>query len=894
MKNICRPFTLYSDFLPPAKESRAWKYLAFGYFDGVNVGNNLFDKGWNLEKLWQHSEKEKISLDGSYTEQTIFGFRTEQDNEEVDKEFWDRVEDGRYPFLFLILLQDKLQGENYAKLCRSRRKLEKTLEAEEGLTAISYLTLDSSDLLLVLACKEYSIGSKLIDSFHTGDGNSALCDNGWNLYYSYTISAVQKAFLNDENKIARLEGILDSAYIHVIERRPGSMECVYHEIVSKCSKEIERKAALGCNDDLIVMKDIPWSYFLKFYQDDIGVLNHSSSVYQNNLIGVTTIIGEKEENRVVEGGKNDPDLYTMSGNLREECRKLKLDHDSSRGRAVRKELLSVLNSLEKYERAPFHDYIFLSALQPMKMLIEMVKQADQEESGDKYSHFYDFLTSFNMYTQNSVRSDRQFTEVPDFNIRIYDTPVKMNALYNAVIYDLKTLLNGLAQNSGKKNEYEFLTCPGVANDMQVREVYPELIKDKRLFLIDMPEKQVYSPKLMLIMLSHEISHFVGRGIRQRDFRYTCVVKMVSNIVTGYFFRRLSAYIEEQDHFEEITTTDSGNCYWKVLRDEIVAQLELYMEWESKDEFINERYKKSSLDSEAKEWWKERLDLYCKHSDMLTKLMVDHLCRICQDQDRFHYLLKREYLYQMQREGTTEYARIKEEGLRKEFEKWSWDFCEISDWNPSDWGAYSIIDNLMYLLKECFADLGAVMLLNLSVREYLEAILVSAYDQGVSIHALSRQRSDMIRGALISLCMIHDEEGCPQKWTLDEIFHITEEESDRAYLAGALWREMHIYVKDYDKEIWELEGEKEILYCGPVLECALRYLVECRKIFESQFSNNMEPALKRIRDTFAAFSGEDVEEVIVLIRGYIDIYQQILEQDLARYKGEAGKGTEENG
>ena len=124
------------------------------------------------------------------------------------------------------------------------------------------------------------------------------------------------------------------------------------------AKEIERKAVLGCNDDLIVMKDIPWSYFLKFYQDDIGVLNHSSSVYQNNLIGVTTIIGEKEENRVVEGGKNDPDLYTMSGNLREECRKLKLDHDSSRGRAVRKELLSVLNSLEKYERAPFHDYIF--------------------------------------------------------------------------------------------------------------------------------------------------------------------------------------------------------------------------------------------------------------------------------------------------------------------------------------------------------------------------------------------------------------------------------------------------------------------------------------------------------------------------------------------------------
>ena len=123
------------------------------------------------------------------------------------------------------------------------------------------------------------------------------------------------------------------------------------------------------------------------------------------------------------------------------------------------------------------------------MLIEMVKEADKEENADKYGFFYDFLTSFNMYTQNSVRSDRQFTEVPDFNIRIYDIPAKMNALYNAVIYDLKSLLNGFGGNE-KRHEYEFLTCPGVANDMQVREVYPELIEDKRLFLVDMPEKQV--------------------------------------------------------------------------------------------------------------------------------------------------------------------------------------------------------------------------------------------------------------------------------------------------------------------------------------------------------------------------------------------------------------------
>ena len=893
MRNIGRPFTLYSDFLPSGKESRKWQYLAFGYFDGVNVGDNLFEDGeWNFEKMWQHSEKEKDILDGSYTEQTVFGFRTEEEEDESDEKFWNSVGHNQYPFLFFVLLQVEFHEENLSELCKERNRLERDLSVNEGVIAVSYLTLDSSDLLLVLACKEYSMGAGLIDSFHTGKGSSVLCDNGWNLCYSYTVSAIKKSFLNDTDKVDTLKEMLDSVYIHVIEKHPGSIERVYQDIVDQCPKEIEKKAVLGCNDDLIIIKEVPWNFFLKLYQDNVGVLNHSCSIYQKNIIGVTTIIGGKEDKRVIKEGKSNSNCYTMSGELRRECRLLRLDHDSSRGRVVRKELLSVLNSLEKYEKAPFHDYIFLSALQPMKMLIEMVKEADKEENADKYGFFYDFLTSFNMYTQNSVRSDRQFTEVPDFNIRIYDIPAKMNALYNAVIYDLKSLLNGFGGNE-KRHEYEFLTCPGVANDMQVREVYPELIEDKRLFLVDMPEKQVYSPKLMFIMLTHEISHFVGRKIRRRDFRYKCMVRMVSDIITAYFYQKLVRYIGDQNHFDKITQTDDGISYWQVLRDQVAKQMECYMEWESKDEFMDVRYKKESLDEEAREWWRKRLELYGDHSDMLISLMVDHLCRVCQEQDLYSYVLMREYLYQLQQNGRRETARIEKEKLKTSFEKWSWEFCEVSDWNPCDWGARSIMNNLMYLLKECFADLGAVMILKLSVKEYLEAILFSARDQGMTVDILIRQRADMVRGALVCLCMVNDEDSCPQKWTFDEVFDMIEKEGDTAKLATALWREMCIYQEDYYKEPWEMEIEKNILYSGCVLESALCYLVECRKNYESHLTENMQQIRKRILNMFDIFSEKSVEHVIAAIREYIDIYQQKLAKELIRCKGKTEEGTKDN-
>ena len=383
MKNICRPFTLYSDFLPPARKCREWDYLAYGYFDGVKVGENLFtDRGWDLGKMWQYSEGEKTCLDGSYTEQTIFGFRMEEEDG-GEEQFWENAENGSFPFLFVSLLQEDSDNIDFLEVWHGWKQLEERLSANEGVRAISYLTLDSSDLLLVLACETYSAGAKLIDSFHTGNGNSVLCESGWSLRYSYTIPAIRKSFLNDPDKIAGLKETVDSVYIHIIEKQPGSIENVYGQMKSIWPAN-EKKAVLGCNDDLLVLKDIPWSLFLKFYQDNTGLLNHSSPVYYNNIIGVTTILGEEENGRCIkENGSEPADIPTISRNLRKTCRKITFDGGSGRGRAVRKELLSVLNSLEKYEKSPFHDYIFLSALKPMKLLIEMIEKVDQQKDEDK-------------------------------------------------------------------------------------------------------------------------------------------------------------------------------------------------------------------------------------------------------------------------------------------------------------------------------------------------------------------------------------------------------------------------------------------------------------------------------------------------------------------------------
>ena len=108
--NICRPFTLYNDFIPPVSEDHSdWRYISFGYYDGFERGENLFTGGkYNLQHMWEYYLNQSESLNGSYLSQILYGLREETPEEEIitDNEFWDKDNiEKEYPFVFLSLIQ---------------------------------------------------------------------------------------------------------------------------------------------------------------------------------------------------------------------------------------------------------------------------------------------------------------------------------------------------------------------------------------------------------------------------------------------------------------------------------------------------------------------------------------------------------------------------------------------------------------------------------------------------------------------------------------------------------------------------------------------------------------------------------------------------------------------
>lgn len=870
MKNICRPFILYSDFLPPVKECREWKYLSFGYYDGVDYEENLFNDGkWDLNKLWDTISKRKKKLSGSYTEKIIFGLRTEEDDEKRDEEFWSTQK--AFPFLFLVLLQNRDKGEKLISLWEKRKGLEAEIE-KEGVKAISYLTLDNSDLLLVLGCKEYTIGAQLIDSFHTG--RSVLNEYDWNLGYSYSIPSVRKEFLNKTESLNKIGGIVESAYIHTISKYPGSTEKIYKEIYEKVKKynndilkDVEKKAILGCNDDVIVLKNIPWSLFLSFYQDETGILNHSSLLYREGITGVTTIIGVRENERENINNTSLDSKNTLCAKLREKCNEEQGNGEDSSRDVVKDKLLLLLNSLEKYENSLFPDYTFLSALGPIDMLIDLVDKVRERDEGTRYDEFYEFLAGFNMYAQTSVRTDRQFTEIPGFNVQMYETPVKINALYNAVVYDLKNALNQKDKNV--LPEYEFLLCPGMVSNMSVKEIYADSIENRRLFIVNISDKQAYNPQLILTMLGHEVCHVVGRNMRGRKkTRYSLINEMLTTVFIQYLYWEALNYVEGKEKLHSIVPKEIWEELWRGVRAEINTRIER----EQNDG--NNRWIFSDKDSEMeeRETWNELLKNYLYHTRMLKLVLGDYMYDIIKNKECVSIVLKD--------------CELKEFIERKMDE-----LMKYSAWNKKEFNITYMIDQVMYLFRECFADLGAVLLLNLSEEQYLEALVCAAMEQGGSVDTLVEQQQEIMRATVVCACMMAGNEDIKGLWKKKNLFDISEKEGKLKKLADVLVSSTTNYIANYKRgevENWtlkEVNKENEILYSTCSLKYVYDYLCGCRKQFWVVQNNpeeiTIQRSMQRIHEIMEIFKEEKIENVIFHIQKYIDSYRDLLNTEIKK-------------
>ncbi len=311
--NICRPFTLYNDFIPPVSENHSdWRYISFGYYDGFGRGENLFEDGrYNPQRMWEYYLEQSEGLNGSYLSQIFYGLREEEPGGEIvtDKEFWDKDNiENEYPFVFLSLIQvsEKQNGRKEFRIgWERRREFEKVINTGSEYKVIVYMSFDSSDMIMVVRSKSYISGAKLIDRLHGKEDKNILQTTfGWELKYSFTVASFYKNAIDDKSFINEKESI-SKVVVYLIERYPGGIDD-YIEYIKKWGekKGVEEKriqefidsrhVILGCNDEVFEISNTTWGELLELYREGNGILNSTNLEYRKCLNGITTIIGMKK------------------------------------------------------------------------------------------------------------------------------------------------------------------------------------------------------------------------------------------------------------------------------------------------------------------------------------------------------------------------------------------------------------------------------------------------------------------------------------------------------------------------------------------------------------------------------------------------------------------------
>lgn len=210
MGKVCRPFYLFNDYLPPSKpavEDVQWKIL--GYYDDMLVGENLFENmegALDFEKLWHAQRSQSEELCGSYSIQTVFGFRDDDDTKQRDAIFWKDSETADYPFLFFSMLQidkDICSKESLKRAAALEDSVENT-----DVKAITYFSIDYSDIILVLKCKKYEDGAKIIEDIHLGKA-------GLRVSYGYSFASINMKMIN-KGKCRKELGIARNIQIYII------------------------------------------------------------------------------------------------------------------------------------------------------------------------------------------------------------------------------------------------------------------------------------------------------------------------------------------------------------------------------------------------------------------------------------------------------------------------------------------------------------------------------------------------------------------------------------------------------------------------------------------------------------------------------------------------------
>lgn len=733
MEIVCRAFTFINYHIPPrwGKGSRS-PYTTLGYFDGLfTEALELNYARQDLKALWRYTLKRTEESTGVFSYQNIFGFGEDGWNSWSDGEFWSEKADHDYPLIFISFIQMEgyLNGKGCIyDQCQEFHGLLDCEIAQEGMRYV-YTTVDKNDFIVCIRCRKHSVALRAIKNMHKAKKG---------VVYSYSTLSVKNDVLNRLSNGEYLDmynEMIDSICLKGITNshsfgRRIPLDQKYTQFCNKLISCLEYNGKvpenvtydiLGDDDFRLIARNVSLGRLLEQFgeqgcfgslEGDLSLCLYTSSLILNTKnqnefgvlspseVAVAKKFRDMEQERAA--GKCE-ELAERMQKIRQAFRLGEGTIQDEKKATFCQAVWQLLQSLKVLEAAPTKSYDFDSLYRPFAMLIDILESKLDDPDVAENSRIYEFIHKISTVLHGTLRNDIQFFQIRDFNAIVHYAPAKLRAFYALWALKLSDFYNNM---STEHHKYAFVLAPGLFGETRVSQLYTDYQEQNRLMLITIPERHLYSIGLLSIILAHETSHFAGSTLRNRGRRHKAWLDSLARVMQlefcSYVYQTAGSRMQNliQRYFKE---TQGEGC-----PDNFGGEIIKWVEEEERPKRTEGQKGDYHFQNSKRILLEAYNEAIANNLDVLAAKFRAGIQRYLVDRCKEEYPSKTERL-----------ENIKD--ISAECYGWEKGLCLLAD-NINKLQIDELLDFLAYFYTETFADVMAILTLQLKATDYLESFL----------------------------------------------------------------------------------------------------------------------------------------------------------------------------
>lgn len=810
MERDLRILTLFKQhYLNQYRNPLKCQYSCWGYYDGMSVekvdpsNSTLFTKKTEspISDLWYGLMKQTSELEGMYNKQNIGIFRCVKERQKNGSLFWERHEHMPFSAIAFLQLENKEDYEKVAKKIENRYTDSKSIEQDRQYGALAYCTFDNADLVILMHGNSIEKLEEIIEK------TEAFSE----VRYCHSIMGVSEKYLKN------IKEKLDRGEIW------NAKDCFGEEKISRITMKI---VTSGTSDVVNLIKSLlpPFdnvqyckvsgheSIIVDILDESVKsfltlLLPEGFATHQNPLYGVQIYNIELSIRRKEKGFRRiSKKLYPEGEAQKEEpwCVSVIHQYQARLKNTFDKgeeslyfyylALIQTLNTLTQYERFNLSNDIFYLLYPSFRLFEEQLKKAIDDQSHTKKDEIIKesickYLDSVNSVIYHTIHTDQMFLMVPGYSGTTFAIPIKLCLFYSWFIREVIALIN----DSHKSYTYECLLVPVMESKPQTGAISLGLPHGNRLIEVRLSQRSLYMPRDLMIILAHEIAHYVGENIRNRKKRMENIIKTIAFVLAEGIIPALpngGSWIEEafrnvnKKEIQKYLIQEVSNCIKKnysqegyhasIVEGKFIAACE--------EPLINER------------------GIYQK----IYALPADIECKLKEENQDYIGNIKK--IQALQYEFDQNRKEILASGVIRK-----------------------LVPELLKMYQEVFSDMVALALLNFDVDFYKEAIRIS---EGMDFEEGSYNLDMQVRENIITyirgegeITGVMREDSLERNRLLKELYAYNSSIDLLKEYAQKCYHDIKVYSEQKQQKIGEIR-EMFLTFCGQPAKCS------CQEIYKS--------------------------------------------------------------